>query len=82
MPWPLGIDDGTDDDNIRYPTEEKEVEEKALRFDFRNRQWTPNTWPVHHTWDEDWTRAQYHNIIDDGTDDNEVVDVMNEQDLY
>jgi len=34
------------------------------------------TWPVYHTWDGDMTKATQHYQIDDGTDDNEVVDLQ------
>ena len=79
LPWPQGIDDGTDDDKTYYPEEAIDEDDQGLKFVYNNREWTDGTWPVHHTYDTDdagnWLKASYHNIIDDGTDDNEVVDV-------
>ena len=40
------------------------------------RQWQPGTWPVHFTWNAPYTHATYVKQIHDGTDDDEVVDVM------
>ena len=40
------------------------------------RQWTANTWPVHFTWNGDMSKATYAKQIDDGSDDNEVVNLM------
>ena len=80
LPWPQGIDDGTDDDKIILPEEKEEEETEQLKFINKGREWTPGTWPVHHSWDKDWTKASYHNIIDDGTDDNEVIDVQRAED--
>ena len=60
--WPQGIDDGTDDDNIHLPEKEKKDEkEEVLRFVNKGRQWKEGTWPVHHTWDKDWTWATQQN---------------------
>ena len=57
-------------------SEVQEEKKEVLKFHDGMRQWTPGTWPVHHTWDEDWTKASYHNIVDDGTDDSEVLDIL------
>jgi hypothetical protein len=43
------------------------------------RQWVPGTWPVNFDWNPQMDYASYHNEIDDGSDDNEVVDVMMRQ---
>ena len=40
------------------------------------RQWTPGTWPVYHTWNKDFDKATQNYTVDDGSDDNEVVNVM------
>ena len=61
---------------------EPEPKAKELRFVNKGREWTPGTWPVHHTWDDDWTHASYHNQIDDGTDDSDVLDVMHKSSMH
>ncbi len=38
------------------------------------RQWVKGTWPIWHSWNGAFNHATQHNQIDDGTDDNEVVD--------
>ena len=76
LPWPQGIDDSTDDDKILNWIREPEPPKPPIKYHDKMRQWVPGSWPVYHTWDDDWTKASYHNEIDDGTDDNEVVDVQ------
>ena len=72
--WPQGpVDDSTDDDKILNWMRKPKEPEPPIRYHDQMRQWQAGTWPVHHTWDDDWTKASYHNEIDDGTDDNEVV---------
>ena len=39
------------------------------------RQWAPSTWPMNFTWNGGMDHATWHNEIDDGTDDNEVIDL-------
>ena len=81
LPWPQGIDDGTDDDNIILPEKKEKSPDKPLKFIIKGREWTPGTWPVHHTWDKDWESATQHKIIDDGTDDDEVLNVQQAADM-
>ena len=77
FPWPQGIDDGTDDDKIMLPGKKPKEPEKPLVYkNFGSREWTPGTWPIHHTYDKDWKWATYSNQIDDGTDDSDVLDVQ------
>ena len=76
-PWPQGVvDDGTDDDEVSLLKKEKPEPDPPIRYHDRMRQWAPGTWPVYHTWDDKWSKATYHQQIDDGTDDNEVVGVQ------
>ena len=75
-PWPQGIDDSTDDDKVMNWIREPEPKKPPIRYHDKMRQWQPDTWPINHTWDDDWTKASYHNQVDDGTDDSEVVDLM------
>ena len=79
LKWPQGIDDGTNDDIVLNDDEKEEEADKPLKYDDKMRQWNPGTWPVNHSWDKDWEKASFHNMIDDGTDDNEVVDLQNEE---
>ena len=76
LPWPQGIDDSTDDDKIMNWIRKPEEPAPPIRYHDKMRQWQPGTWPVNFSWNDDWNHASYHNEIDDGTDDNEVVDVM------
>jgi len=54
---------------MRKPKEPK----PPIKYHDKMRQWTEGTWPVYHTWDDG--HATQHSIIDDGTDDGEVVDL-------
>ena len=50
-----------------------------IKYWDKMRQWEPHTWPTYFTWNKGWDHATYHHQIDDGTDDNEVVDVQTRQ---
>ena len=50
--------------------------EPPIRYHDKMRQWQIGSWPVYHTWDDDMVKATQHSQIDDGTDDNEVVDLQ------
>ena len=74
--WPQGaVDDSTDDDKIMNWMRKPKEPKPPIRYHDKMRQWTPGTWPVYHTWNDDFNHATQHSIIDDGTDDNEVVDL-------
>lgn len=75
-PWPQGIDNSEDDDKIMNWIREPKAADPPIRYHDKMRQWTPDTWPVNFEWNDDWNHATYHNQIDDGTDDSEVLDVM------
>ena len=47
-----------------------------IEYHNKMRQWQPGTWPVHFAWNKDFDHATYSKQVDDGTDDNEVVDLM------
>ena len=53
--------------------------EPPIEYWDKMRQWQPGTWPVYHTWDTNpdgsFKWANYDQQIDDGTDDNEVLNV-------
>ena len=82
LKWPQGIDDSTDDDKVVNWPKEKDPAKDPIKYHDKMRQWQPGTWPIHHTWNDDWSHASYHNEVDDGTDDNEVVDLMHHSQLY
>ena len=46
-----------------------------IKYHDKMRQWAPGTWPVNFSWNGGMTSAAYNNQVDDGTDDNEVVDL-------
>jgi len=75
-PWPQGIDNSEDDDKIMNWIREPKAADPPIRYHDKMRQWTPGTWPVNFSWNDDWNHATYSNQIDDGTDDSEVVDVQ------
>ena len=82
--WPEGaIDDSTDDDKImnwvRLPEGPAGLASPPIKYHDKMRHWEAGSWPVHFTWSPDYTHATYHKQIDDGTDDNEVVDLMYRQ---
>ena len=74
--WPQGIDDGTDDDKVMSWWEKPKDDLRNMKFWNGMREWTPGTWPIHHSWNDDYNHATYHQQIDDGTDDNEVLDLQ------
>ena len=76
QPWPQGLDDGTDDHLVVRLKKEPKEADPPIVYKTNMRQWQEGTWPVYHTWDKDWKKATYHQAIDDGTDDNEVVNVQ------
>ena len=80
-PWPHGIDDSTDDHLIMNWMRDPKKPDPPIRYHDKMRQWQPGTWPVNFTWNDGMTNAAYHNEIDDGTDDNEVIDMQHRTDL-
>ena len=75
--WPEGaIDDSTDDDKIMNWMRKPAAPPAPIKYHDKMRQWQPGTWPVHFNWNGDMSHATYAKQIDDGTDDNEVVDLM------
>ena len=74
--WPQGIDDSTDDDTIMNWMRKPKKVNPPIQYHDKMRQWTPATWPVNFSWNPQMDHATYHNQIDDGSDDNESVDVM------
>lgn len=81
-PWPQGTDDSTDDDKILNWIREPKPPKPPIKYHDKMRMWETGTWPINHSWDDDWTKASYHNQIDDGTDDNEVVDLQKKAHLH
>ena len=75
--WPEGIDDSTDDDNVVHWYEEAKPEPEPIRYHDKMRLWQQGTWPIDHTWNAPFNWATYHQEIDDGSDDNEVVNLLN-----
>ena len=75
-PWPLGIDDSRLDDTVLNWMRDPKKPEPPIRYHDRMRQWTAGTWPLNISWNGGMDHATWHNEIDDGTDDNEVVDVQ------
>ena len=47
-----------------------------IKYHDKMRKWEKNTWPVNFSWNPQMDKATYHNQIDDGSDDNESVDLM------
>ena len=74
--WPQGLDDSTDDDKILNWMRTPKDPEDPIQYWDKMRQWSPGTWPVYHTWNKDFDKATQHYTVDDGSDDNEVVNVM------
>ena len=56
-------------------------QDAPIKYHDKMRQWTPGTWPVNFGWNGSYTNAAYHNEIDDGTDDNEVIDMQSKADV-
>ena len=75
-PWPQGIDDSTNDDTIMNWPRLPEPPLPPQEYHDKMRQWVPGTWPVNFSWNDQMDHATYHNQIDDGTDDNESVDLQ------
>ena len=77
--WPEGTDDSTDDENILNWMRKRKGPDPPIQYHDKMRQWQPGTWPVYHTWDTNgdgsFKWANYHQQVDDGTDDNEVLNV-------
>ena len=74
--WPRGVDDSTNDHLVLGLATEPKEPAPPIKYWDKMRQWEPHTWPTYFTWNAGWDHATYHHQIDDGTDDNEVVDVM------
>ena len=74
--WPQGIDDSNDDDKIMNWPRKPKKPDPPIQYHDKMRQWVPGTWPVNFKWNKDWDHAAWKNEVDDGTDDNEVVDLM------
>lgn len=75
--WPRGqIDDSTDDDKIMNWIRAPKEATPAIKYHEKMRMWEEGTWPVYHTWNAPMDHASYHSIIDDGTDDAEVLNVQ------
>ena len=74
--WPQGLDDSTDDENIMNWPRDPKKKNPPIQYHDKMRQWVPGTWPVNFSWNPQMDKATYHNQIDDGSDDNESVDVM------
>ena len=53
-----------------------EAPEPPIKYHDLMRQWDKGTWPVNFTWNGPMTLATWKNEIDDGTDDNEVIDLQ------
>ena len=82
VPWPQGaVDDSTDDEKIMNWMRKPKEPKPPIRYHDKMRQWTEGTWPVYHTWDDGMSHATQHAIIDDGTDDNEVVDLQHKEEM-
>ena len=79
-PWPEGIDDSTNDEDVLNWMRTRKGPDPPIEYHSGMRQWVPGTWPVYHTWkaDQDWGAdvATKHFQVDDGTDDNEVVNMV------
>ena len=74
--WPQGIDDSTDDDTIMNWMRKPKSANPPIKYHDKMRQWQSGTWPVNFSWNAPMSKATYHNQIDDGSDDNESVDIM------
>ena len=75
--WPQGaIDDSTDDDKIMNWVRLPDPGPPPIEYHDKMRQWKAGTWPVHFTWNGSYDHATFHKQIDDGTDDEEVVDLQ------
>lgn len=75
-PWPQGYDNSENDDKILNWIRKPAGPPPAIKYHDKMRHWEKGTWPVNFSWNSQMDHATYHNEIDDGTDDNEVVDVQ------
>lgn len=75
-PWPEGVDDSTDDENVMNWMRKRKGPDPPIQYHDKMRQWETGTWPVYHTWDKKMNWATQHYEVDDGTDDNEVVNML------
>ena len=50
--------------------------EPEIKFHAVGNQWAPGQWPINFSWNGDMSHATWNNEIDDGSDDNEVVDLQ------
>ena len=75
-PWPEGVDDSTDDENVMNWMRKRKGPDPPIQYHDKMSQWETGTWPVYHTWDKKMNWATQHYEIDDGTDDNEVVNML------
>ena len=80
-PWPQGIDDSTDDENVLNWMRKKKEADPPIEYWDKMRQWQHGTWPVYFDWNKKYNHASYAHEIDDGTDDNEVVDVQRKMEM-
>ena len=78
-PWPLGIDDSRLDDTVLNWMRDPKAPEPPIRYHDKMRQWEKGTWPMNFTWNGGMSHATWHNEIDDGTDDNEVIDLQTKE---
>ena len=74
--WPEGTDDSTNDEDVLNWMRKRKGPDPPIQYWDKMRQWAPGTWPVYHTWNGDFNKATQHQEIDDGTDDNEVLNLM------
>ena len=74
--WPEGTDDSTNDEDVLNWMRKRKGPEPPIQYHDKMRQWQPGTWPVYHTWNKDFDHASYHQETDDGTDDNEVLNML------
>ena len=74
--WPEGVDDSTNDEDVMNWMRARKGPDDPIKYHDKMRQWAPGTWPVYHTWNGDFDHATIHHQIDDGSDDNEVVDMI------
>ena len=74
--WPHGIDDSTLDDTVMNWIRKPEDPEPPIKFHAVGQQWQPGHWPINFEWNDDMSHAAWKNEIDDGSDDNEVVDLQ------
>ena len=78
--WPEGTDDSTNDEDVLNWMRTRKGPDPPIQYHNKMRQWTEGTWPVYHTWstnnDGSFKKANYYQVIDDGSDDNEVLNTQ------